>query len=140
MSENLAIYLAVIALILAVAGLAYGYVRLNQERRRLAVMEEAYQRDLQALRADLAGLCNGAMHMGDRLVKVEHDMGDLHERQEKLSQQNVGGDSPFGPAIRMVQGGAGIEDIMDTCGLSKAEAQLLHRMHCPEPGKAANGE
>ncbi|MEM7503270.1 MAG: DUF2802 domain-containing protein [Pseudomonadota bacterium] len=44
-------------------------------------------------------------------------------------------DMSFGRAVRMAKGGASIDELSETCGLSLGEAQLLHRLH----GGAATG-
>jgi hypothetical protein len=40
-------------------------------------------------------------------------------------------------AIRMARGGASIEDIVASCGTTRAEARLLRRLHCASGATAA---
>jgi hypothetical protein len=40
-------------------------------------------------------------------------------------------------AIRMARGGASIEDIVSSCGTTRAEARLLRRLHCAGGATAA---
>ena len=40
-------------------------------------------------------------------------------------------------AIRMARGGASIEDIVASCGTTRAEARLLSRLHCASGATAA---
>jgi hypothetical protein len=40
-------------------------------------------------------------------------------------------------AIRMARGGATIEDIVASCGTTRAEARLLRRLHCAADATAA---
>ena len=42
---------------------------------------------------------------------------------------------PFEYAVRMARQGAGIEDLVQACGLNRAEATLIHRVHGAEPGE-----
>ena len=40
-------------------------------------------------------------------------------------------------AIRMARGGASIEEIVSSCGTTRAEARLLRRLHCASGANAA---
>ena len=42
---------------------------------------------------------------------------------------------PFEYAVRMAKQGAGVDDLVQACGLNRAEATLIHRVHGVEPGE-----
>ena len=43
---------------------------------------------------------------------------------------------PFEYAVRMARQGAGVDDLVQACGLNRAEATLIHRVHGVEPGES----
>ncbi len=43
---------------------------------------------------------------------------------------------PFEYAVRMAKQGAGVDDLVQACGLNRAEATLIHRVHGVEPGES----
>lgn len=48
-------------------------------------------------------------------------------------------DMSFGRAVRMAKSGAGVDELIETCGLSLGEAQLLHRLHGRAESSAGSG-
>lgn len=54
----------------------------------------------------------------------------LPEAARKASPQPA--QMPFEYAVRMAKQGAGVDDLMRACGLTRAEARLLHRVHGPQ--------
>ncbi len=43
---------------------------------------------------------------------------------------------PFEYAVRIAKQGAGVDDLVQACGLNRAEATLIHRVHGVEPGES----
>lgn len=79
---------------------------------------------------ELVGLSASVIRMGDRLIRVEQQIRHLSERLDRLE---VDTDSqPYGQAIRMVRNGAGIDDLVQACEFTRAEAELIVRLHGPK--------
>ncbi len=66
---------------------------------------------------------------------LEHRLIMLQDQLEELASQNTRmsvpqpTELPIEYALRMAKRGASVEDLTQTCGLNKAEAQLMWRLH-----------
>lgn len=115
--------LALVALI-ALAGIA--------AQRRTAARQDATLRSLQN---DLRALCNAAVGMGDRVNQMERRLRQVAERQEALGlrQEQLNQEDPearsYTQAIKMAHKGAAVDDLIEVCGLSRGEAELVAMMH-----------
>ncbi len=83
---------------------------------------------------DLRALCNAAVNVGERVNRLELDQQKLGRRQDELGhrQAQIGsgdsGDQSFEHALKLAKKGAGTDELMDVCGLSQGEAELLAMM------------
>jgi len=96
--------------------------------RRLEAVESQSQEAFRGLNADIAALCTGASGMGDHLSRLEQQLRRLHERQDQLEMRDPV-DREYHQAAKMIRNGAGIEDLVSSCGLVRAEAELLLMLH-----------
>lgn len=123
--ENLWLVAVVVVLaVLVVAGLV--------AQRRTAARQDAALSNLQN---DLRALCNAAVGMGDRVNQMERRLRQVSERQEALGlrQEQLNQEDPearsYNQAIKLAQKGAGVDDLVEVCGLSRGEAELVAMMH-----------
>jgi hypothetical protein len=123
--ENLWLMAAlVLVALIAVAGYA--------AQRRAAARQDAALRSLQN---DLRALCNAAVGMGDRVNQMERRLRQVSERQEALGlrQEQLNQEDPearsYTQAIKMAHKGAAVDDLIEVCGLSRGEAELVAMMH-----------
>lgn len=84
--------------------------------------------DLQRIEKDFAALCSASSGVGERLVRLEDLVRRLTERHDQL-ELRAGAERHYGQAIRLVQGGAGVEDLIANCGLTRGEADLIVMLH-----------
>jgi hypothetical protein len=70
----------------------------------------------------------------DRRLMTIHNKIDQLARQKTPAAASQPTELPFEYAVRMTKRGASIEDLIRTCGLSKAEAQLMWRLHAQQSG------
>lgn len=90
---------------------------------------------LHTLQNDMRALCNAAVGMGDRVNQMERRLRQLSERQEALGlrQDQLNQEDPeartYSQAIKMAHKGAGVDDLIEVCGLSRGEAELVAMMH-----------
>jgi len=96
--------------------------------RRLEVVESQSREAFRGLNADIGALCTGASGMGDHLSRLEQQLRRLHERQDQLEMRDPV-DREYHQAAKMIRNGAGIEDLVSSCGLVRAEAELLLMLH-----------
>lgn len=65
---------------------------------------------------------------GQKLIELERKLVALNEVQQEMSVQ-MPENKLYSRAVKMVELGAGIEEIMQECELPKAEAELLLSLH-----------
>jgi len=69
-----------------------------------------------------------------RLVATRNAISQISETLERMSRKEIGGNrslAGYPIAIRLARGGAGVDELVATCGLSPNEAELVCRMHGP---------
>lgn len=98
--------------------------QLTQQRQRLQIVQN-----------DLRALCNAAVAVGERVNRIERNQHQLSERQNELGQrqERLGKEDTeeysFAQAVKMAQKGASAEELVDICGLTQGEAELVAMMH-----------
>ncbi len=91
--------------------------------------------DIQLLRKEVTAVGQGAVGLGKRLQVLQRRQQSTERRQEDLEFKDVG-NIAISHANKLVQMGAATDELMSTCGLSQAEANLVSLMH----GKAKQGQ
>ena len=125
--------LAAVAVVLVISLFSFKRQRKQQEQQSLS---------MQALQRDLRALANAAVGVGGRVLEIERQQRKrpvvvATQEQEPVPTQVVNApiefynssSQPYEQAIRMVQTGASVDDIVNVCGLSKSEAELVSMMH-----------
>lgn len=108
--------------------------------KRQRTLQQNQMLSMQSLQRDLRALANAAVGVGGRVLEIER-----HQRkrpvvvpvQEQPAVYSAAApveyfnssNQPYEQAIRMAHTGASIEDIVNVCGLSKSEAELVNMMH-----------
>jgi len=109
----LALGLAVVAILLAVK-----YRQdLRQSRQRL-----------DALQSDMRALVSAAIGVGERVHRIEKSLKEVSHRQEQIDQTDPGAQA-YQQAIKMAQKGASAEELIEICGLTRGEADLIAMLH-----------
>ncbi|MEO1829253.1 MAG: DUF2802 domain-containing protein [Pseudomonas sp.] len=100
--------------------------------RRLPVeqqqQEARLQTRLEQLSRELATFQQGSIRMGEEITALRQQVKRLEDKQLKLEQHDPQS-LPYNQAARLVGMGASIEDLTQSCGLSKAEAELFVKLH-----------
>lgn len=91
--------------------------------------------DIEVLRKEITAVGQGAVGLGKRLQVLQRRQQSTERRQEDLEFKDVG-NIAISHANKLVQMGAATDELMSTCGLSQAEANLVSLMH----GKAKQGQ
>ncbi|MGR8929481.1 MAG: DUF2802 domain-containing protein [Gammaproteobacteria bacterium] len=118
--------------------LAVVLVWLWREHRRLKQQFRTLAAQVQRSSDDLVGLCSAAIAVDKRLAASELRLDGLLENvvqmreppapmfiDEPDEEQSQGYES----AIERIHRGAGVEELVKTCGLTRDEAMLLFRLH-----------
>lgn len=105
--------------------------------RRLPAQQQNLEAQLQArmdqLARDLTTFQQGSIRMGEELTAMRQLLKRLEDKQLKLEQSDPQS-MPYNQAARLVGMGASIEDLTQSCGLSKAEAELFVKLHASRQG------
>lgn len=119
--------LAVAALVcaaIAVGVALWAVARVRRLSRRVMIQETA----LLSLRGALSAVCSSEMATDQRQAEVERRLRQLAEQQEQLLLRDPE-QGPYQHAMRLATQGAGREELMKTCGLTRGEADLLLALH-----------
>jgi hypothetical protein len=106
---------------------------------RVKRAQQQQQQSLTAIQADLRALCNAAVQVGERVNRMEEEFKLLQQRQQELGvrQEKMVHQEPqevsFDQAIKLAHKGRSAEELMEICGLSRGEAELITMMHRLDP-------
>ena len=112
-----ALVLSLFALVLA--GVALWSMR--RERARLA-------REAEVVRGDMRALVSAAVGVGERVMRLERQLTQLAERQDQLDLNDPAHQS-YQQAIRMARRGSDMNELIEVCGLTRGEAELVAMLH-----------
>lgn len=103
--------------------------------KRLTASEQANQNKLadalqqnSILRSEVAEMRAGMLSIGKRLVTVEQKNQELAQQQDAQKYDDPDA-KIYSRAVKMVELGADIEEIIRECELPRAEAELLMSLH-----------
>jgi hypothetical protein len=102
--------------------------RVKRNHKEMADILQDAQRRIEQMEQELGALCSAAVGAGEHVVKLEQKVKRIIERQNLL-ELRASGDRPYSQASQLVHRGADIKELVDTCGLTRGEAELLVMMH-----------
>jgi len=116
--------------------------RQSEERIALSLQSALAQDQLQLLSAELEEIRSGLIGIGQRVLAVEQQQRVLSQQVAEIldsqlqlaeQQQKIDMFDPesklYSRAMKMVQLGAPLEEVMRECELPRAEAELLYNLH-----------
>ncbi len=116
--------------------------RQREERIALSLQSALAQEQLQLLSAELEEIRSGLIGIGQRVLAVEQQQRVLSQQVVEIldsqlqlaeQQQKIDMFDPesklYSRAMKMVQLGAPLEEVMRECELPRAEAELLYNLH-----------
>ena len=127
---------AIIIITCAVAGILiigfeiFRYVSL----KRFMGNQKTTQRRLQQ---DMHALCAGGINLGKHVDILEKRIRRLVERQDQLELRDPL-EQTYAHAIRLAQKGVNVNELVESCGLARGEAELLLRIHHAQRQEASN--
>jgi hypothetical protein len=120
------IFLTVAVLLVLIGAVAtLALLRVRALSRRMDELEAHLQRSAEHMQ----GFSAGAVGQGELIARVEQDLSRLRTRFDQIAASNEGDGAAFNQAIRMARKGCSAEEIIDTCGLSRVEADLVVVLH-----------
>jgi hypothetical protein len=118
-----------------VAAVAAGALPGLLQGRRLARRVAAQEARIASLERDLVALCDGTRGMGDALRATEQRLRKVSARQNELDLRSPE-QRTYRRAIELVQRGAGVRELVESCGLERSEAELVHLLHARRRARA----
>lgn len=115
---------------LACAGLVCQSLALRKARALAADLAERgsdLRERIHLLEQELGALCSASVGAGEHLVKMQQQVRRITERQDQLEMRS-GAERPYSRASELVNRGAGIDELVERCGLTRGEAELLVMM------------
>lgn len=118
--------LAVALLSLLVAGVAIMQVKRNAREDK--EQEQRLNQRIEKLENELSAMMDGAFGVASHLQKVETNLKTTTQRQEQMQQRDMG-NLPYNEAVRLASKGADVSELVEHCGLSRSEAELVEMLH-----------
>lgn len=108
----------------AAGAIATALVQGMLTRRQVRKLNELVKDRCDSLGRELHATTSGSLGVGQRLVACERQIHELKTTLEEMRQNDPLRIS-YDEASRLVDLGADIEDLMNTCGISRPEAELV---------------
>jgi uncharacterized protein YigA (DUF484 family) len=122
--------LLIILIGLAAIALGYGSYALHRAHGVSVSLTETtceLRERVQQLEQELGALCSASLGAGDHVVRLEQLVQRIVERQNHLEMRATA-ERPYSHASQLVTRGADIDELVETCGLTRGEAELLVMM------------
>lgn len=107
--------------------------RLREQATLHAERTHALEQRLKDLSRRLDAYLTGSIRMGEELHELRRTVAPLPDKLSQIEQRDPNALS-FTQAARLVGMGASVDDLTHSCGLSKAEAELVSRLHQARKG------
>ena len=102
--------------------------KLRSKVEALTVLVKESDRQRDAFKRELQELRSGTIGVGRRVLDLEKRLAQQNARLDESMQQDPQA-KLYSRAMKMVQLGAGVDELIRECELPKAEAELLIRLH-----------
>ena len=104
---------------------------LRQQAQLQTERDTVRDQRLRELSRRLDTYLTGSIRMGEELHELRRVVAPLPDKVSQIEQRDPSSLS-FTQAARLVGMGASVDDLTQSCGLSKAEAELISRLHQPK--------
>lgn len=96
-------------------------------KRSFTMSERATSDLVDNLAEEVQGMSKSAIGVGRKVLELEKQIVFLEAKIEEM-QKNDPAKVSYSEAARLVELGAGVEDLMNTCGISRPEAELVRAL------------
>ena len=100
------------------------FIRYSRVKRIINAQNIAIGR----IQQDMHALCAGAISVGKHIDTLEQRIRRLAERQDQAELRDPL-EQTYSHAIRLAQKGVNVNELVESCGLARGEAELLLRGH-----------
>ncbi len=121
----------VVFLIALAALLITVFVVIQKQQKSVQQQLRQQRLEYEQLQSQFKLLVSGTQGMGERIHSVEHA---LSTSKKEATQNNrvASGDVSVRQAIELARKGATVDELVDICGLSRGEAELMSTIHSVE--------
>ncbi|KJY92849.1 DUF2802 domain-containing protein [Pseudoalteromonas piscicida] len=133
-AQTVLLVISITSSILALACLRFVFVlgkKLQNAQGQTAQLSNSLQgseQQIAILRSEVAELRASIMSIGKRVVATEQELNDVANQQAAQKYDDPDA-KMYSRAVKMVELGADIEEVMRECELPRAEAELLMSLH-----------
>lgn len=103
-------------------------------KRSVTKSERALTDLVDDMAKEVQGISHGSMGVGRKTLMLEKKIEALEAKIEEI-QKNDPGKVSYAEAARLVELGAGVEDLMNSCGISRPEAELVSALTSNKKGE-----
>ncbi|WP_372831553.1 DUF2802 domain-containing protein [Pontibacterium sp.] len=96
--------------------------------KRMRQYERRQQALVGLLRNEIQAITNSSIGMGRRVVEIEQKLNNTAEKQLELENRDPGA-MAFNQAARLMEMGANVDDLVESCGIGRPEAELMALLH-----------
>lgn len=139
MTATLALYLLILFLVLLlIAVIVWGWLKFNKQQAQLTVLtaqlesvqqqKASLQTETEELRAGVIGVGQRVLVMQEQYQRLQHEFAELQAQHQALALSDPES-KIYSRAVKMVELGADLEEIIRECELPRAEAELLFNLH-----------
>ena len=130
MTDELTIVILIVAVLClsAIVYLLFQTRKLTRKVASLTLLVKESDRQRETFKVELQELRSGSIGVGRKVTSLEKKLNQQSEILEEASHQDPQA-KLYSRALKMVNLGAGIEELMQECELPKAEAELILRLH-----------
>ncbi len=121
---------SVVVLLMVLAALLVTVFLVTQKQQKQLQQQLHQQRsEYEQLQSQFKLLVSGSQGMGERLHSVEHVLSTSKRVATQNSLTTNNGDVSVRQAIELARKGATVDELVDMCGLSRGEAELMSTIH-----------
>jgi len=106
---------------------------LDKRQRQIGALKLLFheqQRQIIAIKDEVHELRCGTLGVGTRVQDVEGKLAQAIERQDEMAKVSHDPQTKlYGHAMKMVELGASVDDLIKECDLARGEAELLVSLH-----------
>lgn len=128
MDERLLLLILGLLLGVLVAVLAAMYFGLHRLAQRQIEQQSQLDERINKLAQKLTEYQQSNIRMGEELINLREKLTQLDNKQQRFEQQDVH-TMPYNQASRLVSMGASLDDLIQACGLSRSEAELMLKLY-----------
>ncbi len=98
-----------------------------QLKRSVSRAQQKNAELIDSLSKEIQGISHGSMGVGRKTLQLEHELSGIKEQLDAMMRNDPAKVS-YSEAARLVELGAGVDDLMNSCGISRPEAELVRAL------------